>query len=1436
MSGENFRSSHFLKTPIATTVMKRVLALPIAMVLALFLALTIASFPLLAQSVAFEGLVTTTVGTGSPGFAGDGGPAISAKINYPLGVAVDRAGNLYIADPGNGRVRKVSPSGIITTVAGNGSVGYGGDGGQAIDAQLWNPISLAVDTAGNLYISDNASNSVRKVDTSGVITTVAGVPGSYGYAGDGGPATSAQFEEPRGLAVDGAGNLYIADLFNQRIRKVNTSGIISTVAGNGTVGFSGDGGLATNAQLEFPLGVAVDSGGNLYIADYDNSRIRKVDATTKFISTVAGNGAFAFSGDGGLATNAELYGPQDVTVDSAGNLFIADYGNLRVRKIDAATNLITTVAGNGTQGYLGDYGPATSAEFNHIYCIAVDNSGNLYIPDAETNHIREVNTKSINFGSFSLTQFSQTYSIGFSFNAATQLGGTGVLTQGAAGLDFQAVPGGTCAAGSYSAGSSCIMNVTFAAMAPGPRQGAMVVYDASSPANVLATVYLSGTGIGPAAALIPGTIFTVAGNGIEGYNGDNIGATTAELGYPVSVAVDGNQNVYISDMYNGRIRMVSAATGQITTFAGTGVYGYAGYSPENVPASMVELSTPGSLAVDGAGNLYIAEGGPSLILMVNASTHLVSIVAGNGINMYAGDNGPATLASVWEPSGLALDGAGNLYISDSQANRVRMVNASTGIITTVAGNGTAGYNGDGIPATSAELNNPWGVAVDGAGNLYIADYSNNRVRMVSAASGYISTVAGTGNTTYNGDNIPATSANVWAPTGVAVDAASNIYISDEINFRIRMVSGASGLITTVAGGGGCLHPQVPATCYEGDGGPATSASLLVPRDVTLDAHGNIYIADTANEAIRAVNVASSSMLFSPVPVGQTGSPQTLVLTDVGSAPLNISSIPRSEYFQIQSVGNDCAAGTPVPVGGTCAVGVVFAPTISGNPLSGSLSIYDDAPNSPQTVSLTGGAVTTPLISWPTPAAITYGTALSATQLGASTTVLGNFSYNYTIGTVLNAGTYTLQVTFTPTDTTDYTTATGSVTLIVNAATPAITWPTPTAITYGTALSATQLNATANVPGTFVYSPGLGSLLNVGSQTLSAAFTPTDSTDYTTATKTVTLAVLSKGQTALLSFTPQPMSYTTPPKVTLADSTPGAVIYYTTDGSTPTVTPAEQYTAPFTLTASTTIRAIALAPGYTQSSVITGVYTLQASVPGFTPQPMTYSTPQKVSISDTTPGAVIYYTIDGSTPTATPAEQYTAALTVSATTMVRAIAVAPGYTQSPIASGNYTLQVAMPTFAPAPGTYSAPQLVTIADSTTGAAIYYTTDGSYPSASSTPYKGPFTVSATTPIRAIAVLPGYSASWVASATYTLQTPMPGFTPQPMAYSGQQLVSITDTLGTAVIYYTLDGSTPSTTSPTTMQYSGPITISATTMLRAMAIAPGYNQSPVMSGTYTIK
>jgi uncharacterized protein (TIGR03437 family) len=343
-------------------------------------------FVILTAASAQSQTITTYAGNGAVSFSGDGGLASSAALNHPKGLAFDGSGNLYIADSDNYRVRQVSPTGVITTIAGTGNNVYSGDGGNPLFASFSDLSGVAVDFSGNIYIADSSNRRIRKI-ANGIVTTIAGI-GVQGFSGDGGPATSAMLGRAEAIAVDTGGNLYYADSVNQRIRKIASSGIISTVAGNGVAGYSGDGGPATSASLNFPVGLALDSAGNIYIADANNSRVRKV-TPGGIISTIAGNGQEGFSGDGGAAVSASLNLPSDVLVDGGGNLYIADAGNNRIRKV-TSSGQISTIAGTANNGFAGDGGPAAQATLNYPWGLAMDASGGLYLSEDSNSRVRKI--------------------------------------------------------------------------------------------------------------------------------------------------------------------------------------------------------------------------------------------------------------------------------------------------------------------------------------------------------------------------------------------------------------------------------------------------------------------------------------------------------------------------------------------------------------------------------------------------------------------------------------------------------------------------------------------------------------------------------------------------------------------------------------------------------------------------------------------------------------------------------------------------------------------------------------------------------------------------------------------------------------------------------------------------------------------------------------
>ena len=616
-----------------------------------------------------SGVLTRIAGNTGEGYFGDGGSAIDAQFRLSNfddesgmpGVAVDGAGNVYIADSGNNRVRKITSGGIITTVAGDGTAGTSGDGGPADSAQLVYPSGLAVDSEGDLYIA--AGDRIRKVSPDGNITTTAtAAPGSaiavdnllnLYIAGSGmvpkvapsGAITTVASEDGLAIAVDNASNIYIAQA--GRVRKIAADGLISTVAGNGTCGDPGNG-LGESAQL-CANGVALDQQGNLYVADAVTFLIHEVSAAG-IISTVAGNGDCCYSGDGGPARSAVLnLAPWGggIAVDSQGNLYVADTANQRVRKI-SPSGIITTVAGTGiSNGYSGDGGPATSAQLNYPSNVAVDSNGNLYIADGGNAVIRKISPLGI-------------------ITTVAQSGGRALAVDKADNLYFEDASGvrTLSASGNITTFTATQFNLPYGAAVD--SAGNLYIAEAGAPSYRVRKITPAGI------------ITTVAGDGTAGYSGDGGPAASAQLNVPVAVAADGGGNIYIADSFNARIRMVSPS-GIITTVAGNGG---AGYSGDGGPAILAQIGSSTCIAIDRAGNLYVADQYYNAIRLLqpvsssvivsgvtNAASNLAGPIAPGELIVIAGSGlGPAQLVS-------ATPGSDGLY-ADRLAGTTVMVNDS----------------------------------------------------------------------------------------------------------------------------------------------------------------------------------------------------------------------------------------------------------------------------------------------------------------------------------------------------------------------------------------------------------------------------------------------------------------------------------------------------------------------------------------------------------------------------------------------------------------------------------------------------------------------------------------------------------------------------------------------------------------------------------------
>jgi hypothetical protein len=605
---------------------------------------------------------------GSPGLdlellAGDAdgpgsvdGTGAAARFTFPTGVAVDGAGNVYVADQHNDTIRKITPAGVVTTLAGTaGQFGSADDTGAA--AGFFAPSSVAVDGAGNVYVTDQGNCTIRKITPAGVVTTLAGTPGMRGSAD--GTGADARFNFPTGVAVDGAGNVYVADQESSTLRKITPAGVVTTLAGSAGVTGSADG-TGADARFDFPTGVAVDGTGNVYVADQNNDTIRKV-TPQGVVTTLAGIAGAGGSADG-TGSAARFFVPTGVAVDSAGNVYVVDQGNVTLRKITPA-GVVTTLA--GTRGRPGSTdGTGTAARFDFPTSVAVDSTGTVYVSDTDNASIRKVTA-------------------------------AGVVT--------------TLAGPAGASGSK------------------------------------DGTG------------------------------TAARLFSPAGVAVDGAGTMYVADTDNSTIRTITPA-GVVTTLAGTS---NAGGSVDGTGAG-ARFGFPAGVAVDTAGTIYVADTGNSTIRKATPAG-VVTTLAGSA-RMPGSADGTGAAARFSEPADVAVDSAGNVYVADQGNATIRKITPA-GVVTTLAGSAGVTGGADGTGA-AARFESPNAIAVDSTGNVYVADQGNAAIRKVTAA-GVVTTLAGT--------------AGAFIPMGVAVDRAGTVYVTEKDRGAIHRVTptGANTVIFDV---------------------------------------------------------------------------------------------------------------------------------------------------------------------------------------------------------------------------------------------------------------------------------------------------------------------------------------------------------------------------------------------------------------------------------------------------------------------------------------------------------------------------------------------------------------------------------------------------------------------------------------------------------------
>jgi sugar lactone lactonase YvrE len=920
--------------------------------------------------------------------------ALTVRALKPAGVSVLRASwnwsfaaamlALIAMVAPQAKAQAVASGNFVTTVVAN-STAYGETSG------------VTVDGAGNVYFSsDNKTSIWRATLQNGLYsaTPVVTLPGvAYG------------------ITVDTAGNLYAALSGGSVIRYTLSNGSYGAAATVAT-------GLGTLWQ------VAVDPNtGTIYTVSYSLNRVYS-------ITPKAGGGYNA-----PVIFVTGLLTPEGVTVDGAGNVYVADTGNKRVLKetnnsgsftqsilplsaslapvtlsVDGKGNLFLLNSGTTSTSVIEEvlsgstYTPVQLSAVNstQVYAIVVDRSGNLYYPDYAGNAFRYQTTSSTDFGGVQVGATPGSLSVNFAVTTAGTFGATRVLTQGAIRPDFALGTGSTCS-GSLAVNQICTVNVNFNPQAPGLRLGAIELTNSSG--LVLATTLLEGVGQAPLASVAPGTLST----------------RVLGVGAALGVAVDASGNFYVPDSGSHVVRKITPA-GVATIVAGKA--SSPGATGDGGPATAALLNSPSAVAVDGAGNLFIADTKNNKIRMVTAATGLISVVAGTGTAGYAGDGGVPTSAALNAPQGVSVDGAGDVFIADTGNNRIREVNPVSHTILTVAGNGVAGYSGDSGTASGAELSSPVSVAIDSANNLYIVDQNNNAIRKVTTSSAVISTVAGNGSSGFTGDAGPATQAELATPSGVAVDAGGNLYIADSANKRVRMVSAVSGTILTIGGNG----KSTPS----GDGGAATAGALQSPTGIALDSTGNLYVSDPSSQSIREISASAGPVAFATTPIfaTSTDSPAMETLTNMGNQPLAFT-IPDSGLnpsitsdFYLDN-GSTCpqlstsSTAATLAAGTSCTAEIDFTPQELGA-LTGKLTIADNSmvvAAAQQTVSLSGTALQAPqsITLAPIAGPVTYGVApiaLSATGGGSGNPVTfsvlsGPGAISGNVLTVLAAGGITI---------------------------------------------------------------------------------------------------------------------------------------------------------------------------------------------------------------------------------------------------------------------------------------------------------------------------------------------------------------------------------------------------------------------------------------------
>jgi len=957
-----------------------------------------------------------------------------------------------------------------------------GDGCPATQAILSVPATGEADGSGNIYFPDESNNVIRRIDVNtGIITTVAGQPytststvpsvcsAATDTAGDGCLASQAILSAPHCVRFDRAGDMVIADVTNQVIRIINhTTGVITVLMGKfGTatrikpVNTAPTTPLTT--ALDNPYILMFDPAGNMFVENSTGDTLLVaqainglIDPNNSVVYDVAGNGNASSSpaadGNGGLATAATLTTSRGLALDSAENAYIGDYGNEEVRRVNSPgangqitlanlnTALIIDLVGTGTEGTTGNGGVGTLAEAASPQGLGFDNAGTLYIEQYSSGNdfIRTLNvyTDIVNAyagtgpatetgdngaaaaatfytptalkanlgGRLSIfdssnnrirniypTPFFSPTAVGATSaqNAIAQA--TSAVTPSTATLsnsiEFALGTLSGCTLGSsLAANAYCTLPLTFTPAGPGLRGTQLRMTDSNG------NVYLdpvTGIGLAPAAGFYGAPIATAAGNGTAGSSGNGGSASSALVNAPQGGAFDALGNFFFADTGNNAVREIYKSNGHIALVAGNGTAGFGG---DGTAATGAQLNGPRGVAVDAAGNVYIADTGNNRIREVSATTGIISTIAGTGTASYTGDNNPASAATLSGPTGIALDNTGVLYVADTGNNALRAFSVNNGVMVTLVGTGTAGYAGDGSVPQLAQLSAPSAVSVDLAGNIYIADTGNAVIRKVTPINAGIINFQATISTFAGIKGGTANTGDGGAATSANLLTPSSVAVDAAGDVyiaaggQVRMVA-PSGTIITVAGTGA-------SGSYSGEGGSATNAVIPAPADaVAVDPVGDIYLSATAaNRILSVAGSTAATISFANQTFNTTSSPQTITLYNPGNEPLTLSNISvPTAYALSTSLSTACSATTTLAPGASCTLTLTFTPPSVAN-YAASLTLTDNALNSTsstQNIPLAGVGVghlnPTTTVLTVSPTTPVYGQTVTVTATVSGTT-------------------------------------------------------------------------------------------------------------------------------------------------------------------------------------------------------------------------------------------------------------------------------------------------------------------------------------------------------------------------------------------------------------------------------------------------------------------